>query len=587
MPFSAKTEGESGFDFANSRGQLLLLEGVRIAFLLAILVVTLAFQAAQPEFVNVDVLLPVYGLLAIQFAVNFVYVAFFDRAVRSWQPTAFLFAIETAFISALIFFTGVNQSIFLFLYLVNIILAGFVFQRRGAVFIALLTSVFFSVQMILGPEIKGQTAFFAVTLNNLAFFAVAALSGFLSEQLNFMGSALKAQGRSLAALQNLNALIVRNMATGLVTVDPDGNALLANRAASEILETERVIEGGPLESILPGMFARLTGSEYAEKSRGAERFDWTYRTPSGERLVLDATAARLVGDDGTASGYVLTFQDLTKVRRLEFAVRQSEKLAAVGQLAAGIAHEIRNPLASISGSIQLLESSLPVARDGEERKLMRIVLREIDRLNGLISEFLAYVRPEQAKDDPVDLSALAREIVDMAKFNATLRQDVKVSLDLGRDVHVSGDRDKLKQAILNVLINAYQSMNETESAEISVTAQRTGDVVRLKIRDRGEGIEEARLRKIFEPFHTTKPRGTGLGLAVTHKVVESHGGKIEVESVRGPGPGQGTEFTFEFPARAPRSSDEGTRNEAAGENGLAVSALASDDFKHKRTRGSG
>jgi two-component system sensor histidine kinase PilS (NtrC family) len=292
---------------------------------------------------------------------------------------------------------------------------------------------------------------------------------------------------------------------------------------------------------------------------------------------------------------VLTFQDLTKVRRLEFAMRQSEKLAAVGQLAAGIAHEIRNPLASISGSIQLLESSLPAAKDAEERKLMRIVLREIDRLNGLISEFLVYVRPDQAKDDPVDLGILTRETLDLIKLNPTLRQDVRqvATLEAGPGAAVvSGDRDKLRQAILNVVMNAYQAMGESSEPVIEASACRSGDLVQLKIRDCGVGIEESRLRKIFEPFHTTKPKGTGLGLAVTHKIVETHGGKIFVESA----PGQGTEFTFEFPARASgrEAGDAEAATEAAGgtgpdagQNGLAASAQLKDDFKQNRKRGSG
>ena len=572
-------ESEASFDFAKSRGQLLIVEGVRVAFLVALLLVTVAFQAAQPQYVNVDVLLPVFLLLGGQFLLNSSYIVWFDVLARRWQATAFLFSAETAFIAALIYFTGVNQSIFLFLFLVNIILAGFVFQRRGALLVAAQTSISFSLLMIFGPDAKGQTFFFAIVLNNLAFFAVAALSGFLSEQLNFMGSELKARARSLAALQNLNELIVGNMATGLITFDEHGTSLLVNPAAAQILDLTGPVVGRPLEQIIPGLRARIATSALHVSERGEERFDWVYVAPgsaSGQgRMTLEATASRLRDAQGQATGYVLTFQDSTKVRRLEFAVRQSEKLAAVGQLAAGIAHEIRNPLASISGSIQLLESSFHVGKDAEERKLMRIVLKEIDRLNDLISEFLVYVRPDQAKEDPVDLSALVREILEMTKLNLGLRRDVRQSVDLGPGAVISGDRDKLKQAILNVVINAYQAMTEAEAPILDVSAHRLGAVVRLKIRDRGVGIEDSRLRKIFEPFHTTKPKGTGLGLALTHKIIENHGGKIFVE-----GAGPGTEFTFEFPARRFQAGPD-------AQNGLAVGASTTDDFNQKRKRGSG
>ncbi len=268
--------------------------------------------------------------------------------------------------------------------------------------------------------------------------------------------------------------------------------------------------------------------------------------------------------ENAVQGFIITFQDLTRVRRLENQMRQSEKMAAVGQLAAGIAHEIRNPLASISGSIQLLGSSF-TARQEEEQKLMAISMREIDRLNNLITEFLDFVRPDTLRDDPVDLNQLVRDVLEMLKYNKVLRADIKQDLDLSARQVISGNRDKLKQALLNITINAYQAMTESLDPVITVsTSDRDGRVI-LKIRDRGVGIDEVGLRKMFEPFHTTKPKGTGLGLAVTHKIIESHQGSIFVDSTKG----AGTEFTLEFPARSGRSLDQ---------NALAESERASENF---------
>ncbi|MDZ4082038.1 MAG: histidine kinase dimerization/phospho-acceptor domain-containing protein [Bdellovibrionales bacterium] len=383
-----------GFDFSRSRTPMTIIAAVRLGFHLSILLIILGFQALQPEFVNTEVLFPVYLLMGVAFSIHSVYLLFFDRALNSWPVTAFLFFFESAFITGLIHFTGVNQSIFLFLYLVNIILCGFVFQRRGANILALWTSFLFSFLMIVGPELKGQALFFAVGLNNVAFFAVAGLAGYLSEQLDFMGRSLEAQGKDLRALRNLQAIIVDNMATGMITVDETGVCLQANRAAFEILDpVPREIIGRNLDIVVPGSMAGIRAT--LEKIEGGDRtarLDWIHQNPMQGRQTLELVVSRLPVES-ELKGYIVTFHDLTRVRRLEFAMRQSEKMAAVGQLAAGIAHEIRNPLASMSGSLQLLESGF-TSESAEEKKLMRIALRDIDGLNYLITEFLDFVRPE-------------------------------------------------------------------------------------------------------------------------------------------------------------------------------------------------
>ncbi len=498
--------------------------------------------------------------MAASFGLNALYLFLIDDALKMWVPTAILFGFEAIFITCLIHFTGVNQSIFLFLYLVNIILCGFVFQRRGAMVLALWTSVLFSFLIILGPELSGQTLFFAVGLNNVAFFAVAALSGFLSEQINFMGSALLAQGKDLRALKNLNALIIDNIATGLATIDRSGLILQANRAALSILDqTAAQTIGKSIDGLVPGLLAKLK----EEETLAVRRFDLPYQSAFGEKSLLEVTASALP-EENQIQGFIVTFEDLTRIRRLEFQMRQSEKMAAVGQLAAGIAHEIRNPLASISGSIQLLGQSF-TSRQEEEQQLMRIIMREIDRLNNMITEFLDFVRPETLSDDPVDLNLVTRDVVEMIKFNKGLRADVRQVLTLASSRKIAGHRDKLKQALLNIIINAYQAMGDSKEPAIEISTEDRDDKVILKIRDHGCGIDEAGLRKMFEPFHTTKPKGTGLGLAVTHKIIESHGGRIFVESTKG----IGTEFTLEFPARGETGIDK---------NALADSVAASENF---------
>ncbi len=534
------------FDFTRSRSQILILKGVRITFLIVILLVTLIFQALQPEFVNTEVILPIYLMMALMFTINAFYLAFFEFWLKYWFATAILFFAEATFITGLIYFTGINQSIFLFLYLVNIILCGFIFGRRGAFILSLWTSILFSVLLIIGPEVKGQTLFFAIGLNNIAFFAVSFLSGILSEQLNFMASDLQARRKDLSALKSLNQLILENIATGLVTVDNDGTIVQSNPAAAEILDVISTnLAGQPIDKLLENIHARIQTLNLTIGVRSSERFDWIYRNPDGDKLILEVTVSALLDGENHRTGHVISFQDSTKVRRLEYQMRQSEKMAAVGQLAAGIAHEIRNPLASISGSIQLLGASFS-GRQEDEQRLMAIALKEIDRLNNLITEFLEYVRPDQTGDEPIDLSAITREVVEMVKLNKNLRADVQQVVELNASKMIAGSRDKLKQAVLNIVINAYQAMSDSKDPKVEVRTEDRGLNVVLTIRDHGVGIEENRLRKIFEPFHTTKPKGTGLGLAVTHKIIENHGGRVFVESTKG----LGTEFILEFPVRS-------------------------------------
>lgn len=536
-----------GFDFSRSRTPMTVIAAVRLGFHLAILLIILGFQAVQPEFVNTEVLLPVYILMSIAFTIHSIYLVFFDKALHSWPVTAFLFFFESFFITGLIHFTGVNQSIFLFLYLVNIILCGFVFQRRGANILSLWTSILFSFLMIMGPELRGQALFFAVGLNNIAFFAVAGLAGYLSEQLDFMGRSLEAQGKDLRALRNLQALIVDNMATGLITVDDKGICLQANRAAFEILDPiPREIVGRMFDSIVPGSMQTVSSALRKIHDAGVTgvdrtaRIDWIHQNPMQGRQTLELVVSQLPAES-ELKGFIVTFHDLTRVRRLEFAMRQSEKMAAVGQLAAGIAHEIRNPLASMSGSIQMLDAGFSSGQE-EEKKLMRIALREIDRLNNLITEFLDFVRPELIKDDPVDINTVLRDVLEMAKLNKSLRSEVRQVVDLKAVQTIPGHRDKLKQAVLNIVMNAYQAMSDSIDPSIDVKSEDRENAVVVTIRDHGCGIDEIGLRRIFEPFHTTKPKGTGLGLAITHKIIENHSGRIYVESSKG----SGTEFTLEF-----------------------------------------
>jgi two-component system sensor histidine kinase PilS (NtrC family) len=238
--------------------------------------------------------------------------------------------------------------------------------------------------------------------------------------------------------------------------------------------------------------------------------------------------------------HLVVLEDLTQMRQLEFAVRQSEKLAAVGQLAAGIAHEIRNPLAGISGSIELLSAQ---AQTEDDVKLKKIILKEIDRLNRLISEFLDFAKPEKIPTDLINVGAILKETLQAIAHDPSAPVGLQVEMDIQDVPQVRGNVDKLKQAFYNILINSLQAMQSSKSAILKVRCRQLNNVVDVSFVDSGIGMSEATLKRMFEPFMTTKSKGTGLGLAITHKILEMHQALVFVESRVN----QGTEIHIHFP----------------------------------------
>lgn len=517
---------------------LFLIHSLRTFLFVAVLLFTLSFQIFQKNFINFDVWMPVYFVLFSCFVFNSIFLLGFHFFENHDWSTGVLLAIDAILITALLNFTGVSQSLFVFLYFVTILLAGLVFGRKGAFLTAFWIGGLYSWLFALNPFVAGDGIYFPLALNLAAFFSVAGLSGSLSEQIDFMGLRLEESSRKFEALSYLNDLIVDNMPSGLITLNKDLTIEFTNERARSILKEQDLI-GQNLSSLLPPVYLSLSKFDFTDL-RPVLREELSLDIDQQSRL-LEITTCPLRDDEQNQQGYLMIIQDATDVKKMEKQLRQKEKLAAVGQLAAGIAHEIRNPLASISGSIQLLVGQPDV--DPEKAKLMNIVLREIDRLNDLITEFLDYVRPEELKQESMDLNVLIREIMEQIRFNKSLRQDIKQRLDLQGKAWILGNRDKLKQALLNMVINSYQAMELIKDPELKIeTFDEDGKVI-LKIVDQGIGIPSEMLDRIFEPFHTTKPRGTGLGLAITHKILEAHLAQISVESQVN----MGTTLRIEFP----------------------------------------
>jgi len=520
--------------FSRKVGQAKVVHSVRLFFLGLVLFITMVFQVLETRIVSPEVFFPVYVLVGVSFLLQILFFSFFQRLQKYPLVSGGMFVFEALYISLLIYFVGIQQSLLIFLFLVNIILCGILFQRKGALALATLTSVLFSFLLSLDFNVQGQTAFLAVGVNNLAFFSVAYLSGYLSEQLNFMGVQLVEKVRDIKALKNLNTLILDTMNSGLMTMETSGTIVQVNPFARRRLgKSADEIMGHSLSEFFPS----FTSDELAGRVGGS--FDQKLG-PSGEQRDLRMHLAQLKDIETEASGYVLTFQDETEFRRLEGKLRQSEKLAAIGQLAAGIAHEIRNPLASISGSIQLLQDNGDTG--SENRQLMNIVNREINRLNTLITEFLDYARPEAPMEDRVDLGRLLKDIMALMDYQQE-GSGVQKKVQIEDGCKILGNQDKLKQAFLNIIVNGYQALAKEPEGLLSIAVSSKADFFEVEIKDNGCGIEDKVVKRIFEPFLTTKAKGTGLGLAITHSILESHNADVRVESQVG----EGTSFKIRFP----------------------------------------
>lgn len=503
-----------------------------MAFLVIVLAVTIIYQIINAKFISYSVFFSIYLLLSASFLLNLFYALNLEKLITKWYVTAALFFWESIYITLLIYFIGLNQSLLVFLYLINIILCGVVFQRSGGLYLALCTSVCFSLLLALDTRIQGNSLYLAVGVNNLAFFTVAYLSGYLSEQLNFMGLELRERGRDIRLLKNLNSMILDNMASGMLTLDNSGNVLQYNENAKKILHLENMALGIPIKNHLPdfvNVFLDVAGTVYESE----------IETASGKRLLRIHKSA-LNDEVGEKQGAVMVFEDITDLKRLENRVQQSEKMAAVGQLAAGIAHEIRNPLASISGSVEMLQGDS--SRTEDEKKLMSIVIKEIDRLNKLITEFLDFARPQDIRLMEMDVSQLMKDLIEEVQFIPNVK-DIVFDVDIVPQIKIQGNRDKLKQAFLNVIINAVQALETKSIKKIAIYVKKSGDQATVSIEDTGSGIDEKVIKKIFEPFLTTKSKGTGLGLAVVHSILTAHKAAVDVKSVKG----EGTTFVISFP----------------------------------------
>jgi len=451
--------------------------------------------------------------------------------------------------SVLVYITGGALSPYMFLYALSIVSAGALSYRRGAVTVAVASlalaiavSLFAWAHVIDLPltgsvqpwEQSGVELVRTLGINLAALIGVGALAFIFGDQLQRGAETLATTRRAAAELLTLHQDIVRSLSSGLITTQPDGTILTANHVAAQILGlTPETLVGRPADAVMPGIGALLADNR--------SRADLAIPTTNHAMVMLGVTVSQLRDVHDTVIGRVINFQDLTELRRLELHAQRAERLATVGQLAAGVAHEIRNPLASISGSIELLRASPQTSED--DRTLMAIVNREIGRLNVLIGDLLDYANPRPSQPADFDLGSLVEETVRVARAEPAFT-DVELACEVDHPLPIHADPAKLRQVVWNLVRNASDAA-AGGGKHVRVEARRHDDVVNITVADDGPGIAKELVARIFDPFVTTKQKGTGLGLATCHAVVAEHGGRIDVET----NPGTGTRMIVTLPAR--------------------------------------
>jgi two-component system sensor histidine kinase PilS (NtrC family) len=458
--------------------------------------------------------------------------------------------IDTVIVTAIIYATGGIESPLSFLYILTIITGSIILYRKGGMIVASSSSIlygllldlhFYGVIKPIGSSIQYSMEhqdtyiLFRIVMNIAAFYLVAFLSSYPSEQEKKSRVELQAKQDDIIKLEILNERIIHSITSGLMTIDNLNRIILFNPAAEKIfgIKAGEAIGRNALE-FLPFLNQYLKDESKRSEiklQRLSIFIDVPYQKNDGQTLYLRFSISGLDFPDGKQRGSILVFQDMTEMKQIEEEMKKVEGLALVGELAAGIAHEIRNPMASISGSIQMLKEGL--IKEDVNTRLMEIILREINRLNHLVNDFLLFARPKELDKLAFDLNQVIAESLDLFQNSEKWSDKIEIGTNLQGSLMIQSDPEKIKQVLWNLFINAREAMPEGGCLHVSTEIIADPEaffsekkMIRISIRDTGKGFSPEALDHLFTPFYTTKEGGSGLGLAIVKRIVESLQGKI-------------------------------------------------------------
>jgi two-component system sensor histidine kinase PilS (NtrC family) len=472
-----------------------------------------------------------FSLIAISYAQAFVSALLLKKVSRPFIFSQLQIVWDLLFVTLLVIISGGIESVFPFAYLLIIVATSFLLSRRMTVIAAaaaiilfggVLDLQYYSYLSKLGLH-RGDSvsAVYLSTLfvHTIAFFLTAFLSGTLAERWRSSELRLEQKNIDYAELEKMNRAILFQINSGLMLINPKSEICSFNRAAVEIT-------GVSFEEAFGERFDRFFTDlqvDFSPQAKILKRTECLFLKQTGEELILGYATTPVNGNLGEYLGVLVTFQDLTQVKKTEEDLKRIDRLAAVGRMAAGMAHEIRNPLTSISGSVQLLMEAENLKF--EDQKLMGIVVREADRLNGLLTDFLNFARPRPIEKTAVDATELVNELVCMLKADGRFRQ-MRIETDMPGSLMIDLDRARIIQALWDLAINAVEAIEGEGTLRFCITHEPNPQI---RVEDDGPGVGEDIQSKIFEPFFSTKDKGSGLGLAAVYTIMEAHQGQLVVE----------------------------------------------------------
>jgi two-component system sensor histidine kinase PilS (NtrC family) len=481
-------------------------------------------------------------------AFSFVFSCVSHLALRLRKFNFFILYLQTIwdvfFVTLLLLFTGGILSPYSFLYLLAIMNAGVLLGRRDALYTASLCGIlygaivdfqFFGLLESIGlsqddaRQLGASHLFYSIFLNLMGFGLSAFITGYLAERARASEAALRENIINYEELSQLNTKIVSNIETGLLTTNRQGKVRVFNPYAEHLTgKSQADVYDKPVSSIFPEL------SDSIESLADTIRGEFEYVNRAGLRMILGFSAAPFEETDILSSSAIVNFRDITEVRRMQEALKRADRLAALGELSARMAHEIRNPLAAMTGSVQMLSEHGSIG--GNDGRLLEIVLRESDRLNKLITDFLAYARPPSPDKMAIDLKKMIDDMR-LLLLSDSRFDSIEIINRVPSHVQIQADYHQISQVVLNLLHNSADAMPEGGSIIIEsrfglsgADGYRKSPAVMVSVTDSGQGMDAETAKHVFEPFWTSKADGTGLGLAIIYRIIEAHGGSISVES---------------------------------------------------------
>jgi len=524
---------------------------------LRLVVITTLFLGSMIVQVTSRMILPLQGIYLLSlltYVLSLGYTALYLLKVPVRLQAILQTIGDVAVVSGFVYVTGGLYSPFSFLYLAVIAVASLLYPRGGLLAAGLASMAYGGMVdlMVFGlvpipPNLVGTRVSMPMSgvlvqlfINILGFLVVAILTAYLAESVSRMAGRLAAERQRSQHAEALAEHVLRSVTSGMLALDGTGTVLQANPAAAHLLgeESPDVLVGREIKDVLPLERYRWELLLGRARMRNVSRLE---DTTARSGLAVGLTVGPLTDETGNRAGFVVSFQDLSEVRREEERQRMQERMAAIGEMSARMAHEIRNPLASISGAAQLLSTSR--GPDDTARRLLDIVVRESRRLSEILQGFLLFAKPGELRLEKIRLASIARDCADLLAVSPEVRSDHRIEIDVPEELAVTGEENALRQIFWNLCRNAIQAMPDGGTLRILARRESNGEVV-LRFTDEGSGFPEEILERAFEPFVSARPEGTGLGLAVVYAAVARQGAGIEVENAEG----GGARVTIRFPA---------------------------------------